>query len=204
VKIALKIAEDNVRNRDAVLAIVFEWLITQQKGSGKDLTSHKVSGTQKTGLSLEKLNLLPKYPLPTPFNPPPKNPRPTKPPTTGEFRLNTDLLPQAYTLRLVPHVHNSSIRGLVDITFSVNRPTNVITFNGVNISIIYAELTKSGQSEQINSVHTDLGHQIIRIETASTLQLYSEYNLTLTYEGQVRDDLLGFHAINASKNHEEK
>jgi len=170
------------------------------------LTSDKASSTQKIALPFEKINALSRYPVPapTPTNSPPKNRRSTEPPSTGEFRLNNDVLPQAYTLRLVPHVHNSSIHGLVDITFRVHRPTNVIALNGADISIIHAELTKGGQSEKINSVHIDQGHQIIRIRTASTLQLYSEYKLTLTYEGKLRDDLLGFHAMNASGTHEEK
>lgn len=119
------------------------------------------------------------------------------------YRLNTPIRPKAYFLAITPYFDTNDTNaftfiGEVEITFTTTAVTKQIQlhsqdldFNATNVEVIRG-LTLVPLNTT-NPLTFDTKYTFAYINLQDDLQIGVEYNLLITYQGPIREDLNGFY-----------
>lgn len=113
-----------------------------------------------------------------------------------KFRLPRNTRPQTYDIKLVTNVdkNESKFSGTAAIDLFVVESSNDITIHSRRLVIKSAHLVnENGTTIEINSLMYNKTTEFLTIPSKETLTKHSFYKLTIEYEGQLRNDAIGFY-----------
>ncbi|HEX5549658.1 MAG TPA: M1 family metallopeptidase, partial [Nitrospira sp.] len=114
-------------------------------------------------------------------------------PTTDDpFRLPRHVLPVRNELRLEPDLAGAAFHGHVTIAVAVVRPTDVITFNSLELAIENAVVEDTAGGQQSASIALDEPLQRCRLTVAQPLAP-GQWRLHIEFRGTLNDKLRGFY-----------
>jgi aminopeptidase 2 len=119
------------------------------------------------------------------------------------YRLPTNLRPTEYHLRFNASLSEATFKGQASITFNVINATDMIVLN-VRFESISAESLKfvvnhSKPPVAITNMTVDKDHQMVWLQLNTTLKKQKKAILSVSYDGQLASDNLGFYLSSYSK-----
>ncbi len=108
------------------------------------------------------------------------------------FRLPRYVLPVRYELRLEPDLAHAAFHGHVTIAVTVVRPTDVIIFNSLELTIENAVVEDAAGGRQPASIALDEPLQRCRLTVAQPLAP-GQWRLQIEFRGTLNDKLRGFY-----------
>jgi puromycin-sensitive aminopeptidase len=108
------------------------------------------------------------------------------------FRLPRHVLPVRYELRLEPDLAGAAFHGQVTIAITVVRPTDVIIFNSLELTIENAVVEDTAGGRQPASIALDEPLQRCRLTVVQPLAP-GQWRLQIEFRGTLNDKLRGFY-----------
>ncbi len=110
-------------------------------------------------------------------------------------KLPKDVIPQEYTVNLIPDVTSKTFRGTESITIKVLRPTSKIVLNQLDLNIDSASLAGKGMAEQKLTAVLDQDQQTLTFNLPAPIKA-GEYVLAISYRGVINRDAHGMYYDN--------
>lgn len=115
----------------------------------------------------------------------------------NNYRLPNNTRPVHYDVALVTNIHEDDFEfsGRVIITLKALEDTNNITIHYRQLTINDYKLIDSETENEINikdAIYDEITEHFV-FDLESPLKNDSQYQLTINYNGTLRDDLAGFH-----------
>ncbi|GLG93871.1 Aminopeptidase N [Gryllus bimaculatus] len=112
------------------------------------------------------------------------------------FRLHRSVLPSQYKLRLVPDLDGDSFEGHVDIRVRAEEAVGKIRLHAERITLLTARVTRVNDASS-GSLFRGVVYwsdcEMIEINLAEDLVVGEEYDISMDYHGELRDDMYGFY-----------
>lgn len=115
------------------------------------------------------------------------------------FRLPTETKPQSYELKFIPKFNgnNSTFSGETKINITVHAHTNVITLNlkDLNVTkVTVADITNAkARNISVNNFINIIKNEQLKINLYNFLIAGRKYQVTISYEGKIRNDMSGLY-----------
>lgn len=112
--------------------------------------------------------------------------------TQSDYRLPDNVKPLTYDLLIVPFFENFTFVGVTTIEVTISNITNQIILNQLDLNIHNITLTLSGTN--VNQTFTTNNTlQRLIITALSPLNVSSNYVITISYDGTLTENMLGFY-----------
>jgi len=111
---------------------------------------------------------------------------------TTPGRLPKDVIPQEYTVNLVPDLATKTLRGSAIIRIKVLRQTSKLVLNQLNLDVDSASLSGKGMADLKLTAKPDNAQQTLTFELPAPIKA-GDYTLAITYRGQINRDAKGMH-----------
>ncbi|KAL2717324.1 putative aminopeptidase-2 [Vespula squamosa] len=114
--------------------------------------------------------------------------------STKNYRLPTTMHPTSYEIFLFPKLTgNFSFQGEVKINVRVDAPTKFIVLHQGNLFNVNASVSAENKWLEIEKQSYDKQNEKYNIELKENLEVGNEILLYFTYDGYLRDDMIGFY-----------
>ena len=170
----------------------------QNTDLNEDLKSCENARTEPPTITTTSTTMAPT----TTTSPPPVPTTTLAPPTEepedlGNYRLPTTVVPISYDLTLNPNLGAGTFDGEVSISLQINEPTNTVTLhsNGLNIG----EVRIDGNVQEYT---LDTTYELLEITTEDELEDTAE--LFISFNGNMRDRIVGLYVSSYTENDEER
>lgn len=110
-------------------------------------------------------------------------------------KLPKDVIPQEYTVNLIPDLASKTFRGSESISIKVLRPTAKIVLNQLNLQIDSATLSGKGMAELKLEPVLDQEQQTLTFKLPATIKA-GDYVLAISYRGVINRDAHGMYYDN--------
>ncbi|MBU6453355.1 MAG: M1 family metallopeptidase [Cyanobacteria bacterium REEB67] len=107
------------------------------------------------------------------------------------YRLPDFALPLAYEITLAPDMTTFNYDGSTTIELDIQRPTNFIVLNSLELIIESAEITAAGQKQRAQ-IEMQPEHERAKFTFAEKLQA-GKASLTINFKGEINEKLRGFY-----------
>ena len=110
-------------------------------------------------------------------------------------KLPKDVIPQEYTVNLIPDLASKTFRGTESVTLKVIRPTKKIVLNQLNLEIDSASLSGKGMAELKLVAVLDKALQTLTFNLPAAIPA-GDYVLAISYRGLINREAAGMYYDN--------
>jgi hypothetical protein len=109
------------------------------------------------------------------------------------YRLSKNVAPSIYDLHITVDLERLKFSGFETIYIHANQPTSAIELHALDLSIDEVQVIEGETALPINAKRYDDDTQIYSIALGQSLVSGRDYELRLSFEGEMKDDMKGLY-----------
>lgn len=112
---------------------------------------------------------------------------------TSQNRLSKSIVPSIYELHITVDLDNLRFSGNETIYVRVHQPTSTIELHLLDLSVDNVQVIEGENGVDIASQIYDSVMQVYRITMSQTLVAGHDYEISMNFEGEIKDDMKGLY-----------
>lgn len=112
---------------------------------------------------------------------------------TVSYRLPTAIVPAIYELHITIDLDNFTFSGTETIYLHANQPSSAIELHSLDLSIDYVHVIEGENEFPIGTTTYSEETEIFRISLGEGLIAGRDYQLKLSFAGEIKDDMKGLY-----------
>lgn len=109
------------------------------------------------------------------------------------YRLSSDVVPSVYDLHITVDLANLKFSGFETIYIHANQPTSAIELHALDLSIDDVQVIEGTNALSITATNYNNETQILSIALGQSLISDRDYELRISFEGEIKDDMKGLY-----------
>jgi hypothetical protein len=109
------------------------------------------------------------------------------------YRLSGDVVPSIYDLHITVDLENLKFSGSEKISVHANQPTSTIELHALDLSIDDVQVIEGENAIPITATRYNNETQIFSIVLGQSLIQSRDYELEMSFEGEIKDDMKGLY-----------
>lgn len=109
------------------------------------------------------------------------------------YRLPNDIVPAIYELHITVDLENFTFSGTETIYLHANQPSSAIELHSLDLSIDNVQVIEGENEVPIGTTTYSAETEIFRIPLGESLIAGRDYQLKLSFAGEIKDDMKGLY-----------